>query len=432
MKWAEWIRAAEDPARVSEKPEALDDLLVLDVSHANFGAFLAGTFLAELGAEVLKLEPPSGDPARRWGPPDVALDGEGLAYLAEGRNKHYITLNLERPEGRELFRTLAARADAVIDSYPAGHLDALGIGCRQLREANRGLIYAAFSTDGQFGPRAPERRPDYDLVNQALSGMMYVTGEPEDARGPRPEAVPTRMGSWISWYAAGAWGAIAILAALHHRRATGEGQLVDLSGAEALMRFMGLGVFRYEVAGFVREREGLGESAVYPYTFVRVKDGWGFIAGYTDPNFGAICRIMGRPELARDPRFSTTTARTTPENQEPLRREIEAWSIHHTADEILAKVLADPGPGVVVFGRVNAPTETLRESHWWERGAFRRLQDPIYGELLLQAPAWRMTETPPRVKWPCRPLGYHNAHVYQKYLGLGPSRLAELRAQGII
>lgn len=432
MSWAEWIRAAEDPARASEKPEALDDLLVLDASHVNFGAFLCGTYLAELGAEILKLEPPDGDPGRRWGPPDVALDGEGLAYLAEGRNKHYITLNLDHAEGRELFRSLAARADVVIESYPPGHLDGLGIGYRQLREANRGLIYAAFTTDGQFGPRAGSGRPDYDLTNQALSGMMYVTGQPEGEGGPRPEAVPTRMGSWISWYAAGAWGAIAVLAAIRHRRATGEGQMVDLSGAEALMRFMGLGVFRYAVSGLIREREGLGESAVYPYTFVRVKDGWAFIAGYTDPNFGAVCRIMGRPELARDPRFATTTARTLPESQGPLREEIEKWSVNHTADEILAKVLADPGPGVVVFGRVNAPTETLQEPHWWERGAFQKVRDPLYGELLLQAPVWRMTESPPRLKWPCRPLGYHNAHVYQKYFGFGPSRLADLRANGII
>ncbi len=432
MSWAEWIRAAEDPARASEKPEALDDLLILDASYANFGAFLCGTYLVELGAEVLKLEPPDGDPARRWGPPDLALDGEGLAYLAEGRNKHYITLNLDHAEGRELFRSLAARADVVIESYPPGHLDGLGIGYRQLREANRGLIYAAFATDGQFGPRAGSGRPDYDLTNQALSGMMYVTGQPEGEGGHRPEAVPTRMGSWISWYAAGAWGAIAVLAAVRHRRATGEGQMVDLSGAEALMRFMGLGLFRYEVARVIREREGLGESAVYPYTFVRVKDGWAFIAGYTDPNFGAICRIMGRPELARDPRFATTTARTLPENQGPLREEIEAWSVNHTADEILAKVLADPGPGVVVFGRVNAPTETLQEPHWWERGAFQKVRDPLYGELLLQAPVWRMTESPPRLKWPCRPLGYHNAHVYQKYFGFGPSRLTDLKANGII
>jgi crotonobetainyl-CoA:carnitine CoA-transferase CaiB-like acyl-CoA transferase len=120
------------------------------------------------------------------------------------------------------------------------------------------------------------------------------------------------------------------------------------------------------------------------------------------------------------------------ENEAELLEEIERWSINYTADEILGKVLADPGPGVVVFGPVNPPSRTLKESNWWERGCFRTVDDPIYGELLLQMPVWRLTRTPPRLKWPCCPIGYHNGHVWQKYFGLGPGRLAELRRQGVI
>lgn len=431
-RWAEWIREEEDPRRAGPKPEALDDLLVLDLCHANFGAFLTSTFLAELGAEVIKVEPPGGDPGRDWGPPGFHHQGEGIAYIAEGRNKYYITLSLETAEGRKLFRSLAERADVILDGHPPGEMDSWGIGYRQLREANPRLIYCGFSTYGQFGPLAGCGKPDYDLSNQALSGLVYITGEPEQNGEPRTEAVPTRVGSWASAYAAGAWAGVAILSALHWRQVSRQGQMIDISGAEALMRFMETTVLRYHLSQTVRERMGLYDLAVFPYTFIRVKDGWAFIAGYTDPNFGAICRIMGRPELTKDPRFSTTLARTRPENEVALREEIGRWSVNYTSSEILAKVLADPGPGTIVFGRVNESLEVLEEAHWRERGCLTRVSDAVYGALLLGMPTWRMTETPPRVKWACRPVGYHNGHVYQKYFGFGPTRLLELKSHGVL
>jgi crotonobetainyl-CoA:carnitine CoA-transferase CaiB-like acyl-CoA transferase len=427
--WAEWARAAEDPRRASEKPEALEGLLVLDCAVGHYGGHVLGGFLGELGAEVVKLEPPGGDPARAWGPPDAEVRGEGLAHLAEGRNRAYATLDLAHPEGQALFRGLAARADVVIEGFVPGQMDAWGIGYRQLAPLNARLVYVALSTHGQFGPRAAGSGPEYDLIDQALSGLAYITGEPGDDRA---EAVPTRVGSWISAYAQAAWAGIATLAALHWRESSGRGQMIDVAGAEALMRYLEYTLLLYHASGEVRERLGVMDIAVSVYTFVPVRDGWAFIAGYTDPNFGAICRIMGRPELAQDPRFRTTLDRTKPENRAALREEIARWSVRHTASEILAKVLADPGPGVVVFGPVNHPTQTLAEAHWWERGAFARVDDPVYGPLTLAAPAWRMTRTPPRLKEPGRPAGYHNTHVYAKHLGLGPSSLAGLRKRGII
>jgi crotonobetainyl-CoA:carnitine CoA-transferase CaiB-like acyl-CoA transferase len=429
MPWAEWVRAAEDPRRAAEKPEALDGLLVLDCAVSHYGGHILGGFLGELGAEVVKLEPPGGDPARAWGPPGVDVRGEGLAYLAEGRNRYYATLELGAAEGQALFRQLAARADVVIEGWPAGQMDAWGVGYRQLRPLNPGLVYVALSTHGQFGPRAEDRRPEYDLIDQALSGLAYITGLPGDGG---PEASPTRVGSWIAAYAQAAWAGVAALAALHWRETSGRGQMIDVSGAEALMRYLEYTVLLYHGSREVRERLGGMDIAVSVYTFIPVKDGWAFIAGYTDPNFGAICRIMGRPELARDARFRTTLDRTRPDNRAALRDEIARWSVDHTTSEILAKVLADPGPGTVVFGPVNRPTQTLAEDHWWERGCFARLDDPVYGPLTLAAPAWRMTRTPPRLKVPGRPAGFHNAHVYARHLGLGPARLALLRARGII
>ncbi|MBI4634831.1 MAG: CoA transferase [Candidatus Rokubacteria bacterium] len=423
-RWEHWIRAEEDPERVSGKPEALDDLTVLDLSHGHYGALLAATYLAELGAEVIKIEPPEGDPARAWGPPDAAVAGEGLAFVAEARNRYHMTLDWRSARGRRLLRGLAGRADVLVEGFAPGHLDRLGLGYRQLSRLNPRLVYVACSAYGHFGPLAPGQPREYDLIDQALSGLVHITGDPD---GP-----PERVGCWIGAYAQAAWAAMATLAALSWRRTSGRGQMIDISGAEALMRYLEYSVLLYHTTREVRGRTGLYELAVFPYTFVRVRDGYAFIAGYTDPNFGALCRVMGRPELAHDPRFNTTLQRTTHANEVALRAEIEKWSVNLNAGEILDKVLADPGPGTVVFGPMNTPTRTLAEEHWWERGCFRRIQDPLYGELVLQMPAWRMTRTPPRLRWPCRPVGYHNAHLYAKYFGLGPRRLAELKEEGVL
>ncbi len=429
--WEDWIRQAEDPDGAFAKAEALDDLVVLDVSRESVSGMVCTAFLSELGAEILKVEPPGGDPARAWGPPGFTHCGEGLAYLAEGRNKYCITLNLESAQGREIFRRLVRRADVVIESYPPGQMDAWGIGYRQLSLEDPRLVYVGISALGHYGPRAREAAREHDLTSQAASGLSFITGEPGDGDADAAR-VPTKAGPWLAGYAGGAWASFAVLAALHHRHETGHGQMVDVTPAEGLMRYLEYTLLWYHVDGRIRERIGYYDLAVFPYTFVRVKDGWAFIAAYTDSNFQALCRIIERPELAREDRFCTVWARVQPENEEALRQQIEAWTLRHTSDEILEKIVADPGPGVVVFGRVETPTEVLARESWWERGCFRRVSDPVYGELTLQMPVWRMTETPPRVRWACRPTGYHNSFIYQKYLGLGPARLAELKEQGVL
>jgi crotonobetainyl-CoA:carnitine CoA-transferase CaiB-like acyl-CoA transferase len=431
LSWEDWIRREDNPSGAFAKPEALDDLLVVDVSRESVAGLVCTAFLAELGAEVLKVEPPGGDPARAWGPPGFTHRGEGLAYLAEGRNKYYISLNLETAEGREAFRRLAGRADVLVEAYPPGRMDGWEIGYRQLSVANPRLIYVGISALGHFGPRAAEASPEHDVTSQAASGLTYITGEP--AAGEAGAAgVPTKAGPWLAGYVGGAWAAFGLLAALHHRHRSGRGQMVDVTPAEGLMRYLEYTLLWYDVAGTVRERAGIFDLAVFPYTFVRVRDGWAHIAGYTDPNFQALCRIAGRSELAKDPRFATTSARVQSANAQALREEIEAWSKHFTSDEILAKIMADPGPGVVVFGRVESPQEVLARENWWARGCFQRFQDSLYGPLTLQMPVWRMTGTPPRVRWACRPPGHHNGYVYQKYLGWGPGRLADLQARGVI
>jgi crotonobetainyl-CoA:carnitine CoA-transferase CaiB-like acyl-CoA transferase len=339
-----------------------------------------------------------------------------------------VTLNLRTAEGRELFRSLARRADALVETFVPGTMDGWGIGYRQLREPNPGLLYCALYTYGQFGPKAAAAKPPADVVDQALSGIPSFTGESERDEGPAPHAVPTKQGSWFGWYAGGAYAAFGILAALHHRVLTGQGQLIDVSPAEAMMRFADFNCLWYHAEGRSRERLGNLDVAVYPYTYFRCKGGFVFIAGFLDANWAALTTIMGRPDLRE--RYPSIRARL--ECAREIHPEIEAWTQARTFDEILDMVQGYRGDGVVAVGPVNEIQETVAEAHWWERGVFQRIRDPDYGELLIQNAPWKMTATPPRVKWLCRPVGADNEAVYAKHLGLGPDRLAALRAQGVL
>jgi crotonobetainyl-CoA:carnitine CoA-transferase CaiB-like acyl-CoA transferase len=428
LDWARWARQATDPARAHDKPEALDDLLVLDCSYASLAGSFCSSILAELGAEVIRFEPPQGDLARHFTPWGLLHEGTGLGYLPEGRNKFHVTLNLKSAEGQELLRALVRRADVLIETFLPGEMDAWGIGYRQLRELNPRLLYSAIYTYGQFGPKAGSGKPPADVVDQALSGIPSFTGESERDEGPAPYAVPTKQGSWFGWYSGGAYAAFGILVALRHRRLTGQGQLIDVSPAEAAMRFGDFNCLWYHAEGRSRERVGNLDMAVYPYTYFRCKGGFVFIAGFLDANWAALTEIMGRPDLRE--RYPTIRARL--ERSREIHPEIEAWTSEYTFDEILDMVQRYQGEGVVATGPVNEPRETVAEGHWWERGVFQRFRDPYYGEMLIQNPPWKMSATPPRVKWLCRPVGADTVAVFQKYLGVGASRLEHLRASGVV
>ena len=431
VAWSDWIRQRTSPDHAGARPEALDDLVVLDASVGHVGSLFCSSILAEFGATVIRIEPPGGDPARRFSPLGITCGGTGLGYLVEGRNKLHVTLNLETGEGRAIWRALTRQADVVIENFPAGTLDRQGVGYRHLAAENPRLIYVALSTYGQFGPRARTCRPDYDITDQALSGLVHVCGErEEDEAGPH--AVPTRAGQWLAWYAQGGWGAFGVLAALRHRGTTGQGQMVDVAGAEALVRFVDFNLLLYHTSGRVRGRVGPFDESNNPYTYLPCKNGYVFLAGFSDTNFYALAEVIGRPDLRDDPRFDSAVKRSQPEHWWPLYREIEKWTRRLTADEILERVMGYQGRGVVVTGKINGPAETLDEAHWWERGVFRRLEDPVYGELLVQAPPWKMTETPPRLKWLCRPVGADNEYVYLKHLGYGCGRIRQLRESGIL
>ncbi len=432
QSWSEWIKERDHPHAAAGKPEALDDLVVLDLCQANVAGLVCSSFLAEFGADVIRVEPPGGDPARGFAPFGLVVKETGLGYLNEGRNKRHVTLNLEAGEGREIFRGLAAHADVILESFPPGAMDAWGIGYRQLAPAHPRMIYCAIATYGQFGPRAAHHIPDSDVVAQALSGVTHVTGLMDEGQGD-PAAVPTKQGNWHGWFVGGVWAALGILTALHHRMATGQGQFVDLSPAEALMRSADYSVGLLKLAGRVRERMGNLDAGAYPYGYVRCKDGYCFLSGFVDINWQALCTIIERPDLKEQ--YPTVPERSRPDNQKKIHAELEAWATQHTYEEILHKIQVydrTVGKGAVATGKITDPAEVVQVENWWERDALRIVEDAHYGELLVSPPAPKMTRTPPRLKWICRPVAADNSAVYARFLGYGRDTLADLRARGIV
>lgn len=436
MGWYDWAKARTLPGMAPAKPEALENLVVLDISYGNIGGLVCSSVLSEMGALVIRIEPPEGDVAREYTPFGFKHHETGLGYLAEARNKYHITLNISSPEGREMLKTLAGHADVLIETFKPGHLDSLDVGYRQLRELNPRLIYAGLSTYGQFGPMAATGRMSSEIGNQAYSGLVYINGEPA-GDGPSEYAVPTKVGSWYGWYAEGLFGAYGILLALYHREESGEGQLVDISGAECIMKFIDYNLSWFHMGEQTKERLGNYDPSIFPYTFIRCKDGYTFIAAYNDEAFKTLMEIIERPELAEDPRFCSFMHRTSLENEQALQEVLEGWSTSYPVDEVIDRVQQvisrkEGRAAAVVTGKVTRPSETVNEQNWWDRGSFVEIDDPCYGKLTVQGPLWKMSATPPRLKWACRPVGADNESIYLKYAGLGRTALDKLRQDGVI
>lgn len=437
-EYAKWAHENTKPEDIFRKPEALDDLLVLDLSYASFSGLFASSLLSEMGAEVVRIEPPGGDLARKMTPEGLMIEDAGLGYLVEGRNKLHITLDITTEEGKAIFRKLVKKAQVVIETYRAGYMDSLGIGYRQLREVNPSVIYCPITTYGQFGESARKhaKHPDSDITNQARGVIMSVTGEPDlDPQVPKQFKKPLKQGNWMGWYTGGAWAALGILLAAFHRRRTGRGQLVDCSPPEGLMSISNYVMQYYHMCGEQMPRAGNFDYAVFPYTYVKCKDGYTFMSGFTNPNWAALCEIMNRPDL--EERFPTTKERLTPENQPIIQHEIEQFTSQYSSEEILEMITAyskrPDKKGTVVTGRLETPLEILGREHWRARETFLTIEDPHYGRVLVQNSSFKaMSRTPGRIKWVCRPVGADNEYLYLKYLGIGARRLQELKDLGVI
>jgi len=239
----------------------------------------------------------------------------------------------------------------------------------------------------------------------------------------------------MGWYAGGSWSALGILMAMFYKRKTGKGQMIDSAPPEGLLAISNYALQYFHMSGEQMPRAGNYDYAVFPYTYVKCKDGYTFISGFTDPNFTALCEIIKRPDLRE--MFPTTKERLTPKNQPTIQHEIEKFTVNYTADEIQDMIYLyskrDDKKGTVVSGRLENPRDVLTREHWQERRTFLKWNDPTYGDLLIQNSAFKaMTRTPGRIKWVCRPIGADNEFIYHRYLGVGPTKLKELQSQGVI
>jgi crotonobetainyl-CoA:carnitine CoA-transferase CaiB-like acyl-CoA transferase len=442
-KWADWadqIKALDDPATAYEKSEALDDLVVIDLSSRSMAGCYCSSLLAELGAETIRIEPPGGDLVRTYSPYGIMVKGTGLAYLQEGRNKFHVTLDLEKEDGREILKSLVGQADVLIETFPPGTMEGWQIGYEQLSGINPRLIYCSITGLGQFGPESGRRQYDYDNISQARSGVQYQTGElpPEGKTADQvPYAVPTKAGPWIAWATSGTFGALGILAAVYHRELTGEGQAIDVATPEAYERFNDYGLHWYADQKVLNERFGNLDTALWLYGFYPTKDGGVFLGGLRLEMWKAFVDMMGKYEEWGAEQWTTLAPFMKKDWQLKYQGMINPLTSQFASEELTRKAVeygktGRLAPITTVVAEICSPWKAMHDENWLERGIFTPVQDPVYGSVICAQAQWKATETPPRTKWVCRPVGYDNGYVYLKYLGYGPTKLKELHEKGIV
>lgn len=417
------------------RPEALDDLVVLDLSSQSFAGVFCSSMLAEFGAEVIRIEPPKGDFLRTCTPYGKLHKGEGLNYLSEGRNKYHVTLDITTPEGQEILKAMVAQADVLIETFRPGVMDNLGLGYEQLKIINPALIFASITANGQFGPDSKSPMPDYDNVAQARSGIQYATGTmlPEGKTiQDCPFAIPTKASPWIAWCTAGTFMSTGILAALHWRMKSGKGQALDVSTTEAYMRFDNYSHIWYQDEGHITERVGGLDNALWLYCFAPTKDGGVFLGGLRLEMWQAFCDLMGKWDEWEVGDWISLSPFLDTKSQLKFFPEVAKFTSGFTSDE-LVKMSVEYGkkgrlaPITPVIAPIISPEQTMADPNWNERGIFTPIEDPVYGNVVVAQAQHKMTQTPIRTKWVCRPVGYDNEFIYQKYMGYGPARLGTLK-----
>ena len=391
---------------------ALAGLRVIEMGQLIAGPF-CGQLLGDMGAEVIKVEPPGkGDPMREWGRGDYPLWWEVVA-----RNKRSVSADLRSPEGAALARRLIAGADVLIENFRPGTLEKWGLSPAVLQADNPGLIIVRVSGYGQTGPYS--ERAGFGGIGEAMGGWRYIVGDPD-----RP---PSRMGVSIGDALAATYGCLGVLAALRHRDKTGQGQIVDSSLYESVLQVMESLIPEYQVTGYIRERSGSTLPGIAPSNVYRCKDGEYLIAANQDTVFGRLCAAMDRPELATDPDYVNHVQRG--KNAKALDALIEAWTKTLTVDELEAKMIQAGVPA----GKIYRAKEMLEDPHFAARDAIIEVETPRWGPLKMQGVFPKLSLTPGSVRTPApSSIGQDNAAVYGELLGLSEAELKALKDKAII
>lgn len=425
-----WKEIVERLMTPEGRPEVLEDVMVLDASYANFSGIIAASFLAEFGAEVIKIEPPEGDPSRKMTPFGKNVKGVGIPFMVEGRNKRYMTLDLKNSEkDRKDFAKLAQKATVVIETFPAGEMDSWGIGYRQIVEKNPGLIYIAITPYGQYTEKAREfvNLPDSDITVQAGSGLAAQIGDP--ITEPEPYNWPLKAGMWMGWYVTGLSAALGGTMALVYRQSTGEGQMIDVAGMDAYSSMTGFPAsigYTWENA---RPRIGVLDFILYPYGHWKCKDGYVAIAAPRDHDFRALIKILGMwgrtGEFESDWRYTSDRIPDILDQAMILHRAIEEKTMMYTSDELVKKALNYArkaarskwrGGGVPIIMKVMTPDKTMENKQWEIRKSFKEVEDETVGKYVITSGFVKMSESPPQVKWVSCDIGKDNEYIRTKYL----------------
>ena len=405
-------------------PGPLHGIRVLDLSRVLAGPFCMQN-LGDLGADIVKIERPgTGDESRHWGPPFLA-DGQGQPtqesayFLSANRNKRSVAIDLTRPEGQALVRQLAAQADICIENFKVGDLARYGLDHASLCRLNPRLIYCSVTGFGQDGPWAA--RPGYDYLFQGLGGLMSVTGERDD----QPGGGPQRVGVPVVDLFTGLYATVAILAALHHRNLTGEGQQLDISLMGAVMTMCSGHLSNYMVSGKMPVRTGNVSPSIMPYGVFPCADGPMIVASANQGQFKAFCKVLGHPEWADDPRFISNGARL--ENQAVLNQLFSSVTVQRTRAEWDRLLLA----GGVPSGPINDFGQALAHPQVQHLASRISLPHAVGAEAPGIASPMRLSKSPVSYRRPPPMLGQHTREVLTE-LGLDGAAIAALAEAGVI
>ena len=406
-------------------PGPLQGIRVLDLTRVLAGPWAAQN-LADLGAEVIKLErPKKGDDSRAFGPPWLK-DAQGRdtaesAYFAcANRGKKSLTLDLAHPRGQAIARELAAKCDVLLENFKFGDLERYGLGYSQLREANPGLIYCSVTGFGHTGPW--RERPGYDFMIQGMGGLMSITGERDD----RPGGGPQKAGIPIADLITGMYASIAVCAALAHRAKSGVGQHLDLALFDSLVAVLANQGGNYLATGEPPGRLGNDHPNIAPYQVFKTADGSLILACGNDNLFGKFCEVAGCPELAKDARFASNGKRV--QNRAELTRLLEEVFIRRPTKEWIA-ALEKAG---VPCGPINDLRQVFDEPQAIARGLRMELAHPSAGKVSLVRSPMRFSETPVQHGVPPPTLGQHTDEVLRDLLKKDASDIARLRSEGIV
>ncbi|MCI3952826.1 MAG: hypothetical protein K0R53_2324 [Burkholderiales bacterium] len=403
----------------------LSHIKVLDLSRV-LAAPWAGQNLADLGAEVIKIErPKNGDDSRAFGPPwlkDASGKDttESAYFLAANRGKKSITINLSVAKGQELVRKLAAQCDVLLENYKYGDLARYGLGYDDLKAMNPRLVYCSVTGFGQTGPY--RERPGYDFMIQGMGGLMSITGERDDLPGGGPQ----RVGVPIVDIMTGMYATIAVCAALAHRERTGAGQHLDLALLDTQVAFLANQAMNYLASGEVPGRLGNAHPNIVPYQTFSTRDGAIILACGNDNLFKRFCETAGCEHLARDPQFATNGKRV--ENRAVLVPLLNAIFAKRTTREWVELLEAAGVPN----GPINNIDQVFEEPQVAARGMKIELDHPLAGKVPLVASPMRFSGTPLEFKSPPPTLGQHTDEILRGMLGMSVANIAQLRADGVV